>query len=131
MKMTNDFISCRNEQQFKMKWLRLNKDPNVTHFCIETGETVKGFPDVMFVGNASNKVHFAEFKYTNTGKIKFQPSQPAFYKKYPHLPITIIAYNGRTNHVHSFDKEELFRRGSAYKMNINAEVDLRKAEGNK
>ena len=76
----NDYINCRNEQQFKMKWLRLNKDPNVTHFCIETGETVKGFPDVMFVGNNTKKVHFDELKYTNTGKIKFQRSQHAFYK---------------------------------------------------
>ena len=124
----DDYIGCQNEQQFKMKWLKINGLPNFTQFCIETEETVKGFPDVMFIDNDTKQVHFAEFKFTKNGKIKFQPTQPAFYKKYYHLPIKVIAYNAKTSIVHYIMKEDLFRESSIYKMNEKAEVDLCKAE---
>ena len=82
MVRSDDYIDCQNEQQFKMKWLKINGLPNFTKFCIETEETVKGFPDAMFIDNDTKQTWFAEFKFTKTGKIKFQPTQPSFYKKY-------------------------------------------------
>ena len=123
-----EYAKCQNEQQFKMKWLKINNLSNFTWFCIETEETVKGFPDVMFIDNDTKQAWFAEFKFTKTGKIKFQPTQPAFYKKYYHLPIKVIAYNAKTNTVHFIMKEELLRDSSIYKLNEKAEVDLCKAE---
>ena len=52
-----------------MKWLKINELSHFTKFCIETEETVKGFPDVMFIDNDTKKTWFAEFKFTKTGKI--------------------------------------------------------------
>ena len=123
-----DYIGCQNEQQFKMKWLKINELPKIISFCIETEETVKGFPDVLCIDKETKQAYFLEFKFTKSGKIKFQPTQPAFYKKHYYLPIKIIAYNERTRTVHYIMKEDLFQESSAYKMNEKAEVDLRKAE---
>lgn len=123
-----DYIGCQNEQQFKMKWLKINELPKIIPFCIETEETVKGFPDVLCIDKETKQSYFLEFKFTKSGKIKFQPTQPAFYKKHYYLPIKIIAYNERTRTVHYIMKEDLFQESSAYKMNEKAEVDLRKAE---
>ena len=97
-------------------------------FCIETEETVKGFPDVLCIHKETDLASFEEFKYTKTGKIKFQPTQPAFYKKYSTLPIIVVAYNAKTDKVHFFKTHELFDKESPYYMNVNSEVDLNKAE---
>ena len=124
-----DFSKCKDEQQFKMKFLKHAKNKNDFYtFCIETEETVKGFPDVLCIKKDTEKVSFEEFKFTKTGKIKFQPSQPAFYRKYITLPISIIAYNAKTNKVHWFQTFELFDKESPYYMNEKAEVDLCQAE---
>ena len=128
MARSDDYIDCQNEQQFKMKWLKINELSRFTKFCIETEETVKGFPDVMFIDNDTKQTWFAEFKFTKTGKIKFQPTQPAFYKKYNDLPINIIAYNAKMDKVHTFMTYELFDKNSPYYMNERAEVDLCRAE---
>lgn len=111
-----------------MKYLKETECRDLTTFCIETEETVKGFPDVMRISNEDKTVTFVEFKFTKTGKIKFQPTQPAFYKKYYHLPVKIVAYNAKTKCLHQFMEEHLFRKGSPYEMNEKAEVDLCKAE---
>lgn len=129
--MKNRFNTCRNEQEFKMKFIKnaSNKD-NFHAFCIETEETVKGFPDVMCIRKDNNEVSFEEFKFTKTGKIKFQPTQPSFYKKYVSLFILIVAYNAKTDTVHTFSPALLFDKESPYCMNEKAEVDLCKAESN-
>lgn len=128
-KTLTDFSKCKDEQQFKMKFLKHAKNSGDFYtFCIETEETVKGFPDVLCIKKDTDKVSFEEFKYTKTGKIKFQPSQPAFYRKYITLPISIIAYNAKTNKVHWFQTFELFDKESPYYMNEKAEVDLCQAE---
>ena len=119
-----EYHDCKNEQQFKMKWLKLNARPDVTHFCIESEETVKGFPDVMCIDNDTKQVSFIEFKYTKNSRIKFQPTQPAFYKKYFYLPVHIVAYDAKTDKVHYFTKENLFYEKSPYRMNDKAEVQL-------
>lgn len=124
-----NYSKCRNEQEFKKLFLKSAKNKQDFYiFCIETEETVQGFPDVLCITKSDDKASFEEFKYTKTGKIKFQPTQPAFYKKYSTLPIIVVAYNVKTDKVHSFKTHELFDKESPYYMNANSEVDLNKAE---
>lgn len=127
-----DFSDCKDEQQFKMKYIREVLKPQFERvFCIETEETVRGFPDVMCL--EGNTVHsclahafFLEFKYSNAqGKIKFQPTQPAFYKAHNEvMNIMIVAYNKKTNKVHEFWASCLFDKNNHYHMNEKAEVQL-------
>lgn len=125
-----DFSKCQNEQQFKMQYINTILKPQVSSvFCIETEETVKGFPDVMclFARELSLPVaYFCEFKYSNAqGKIKFQSTQPAFYKAHNKvMHIMIVAYNKKTNEVHEFTASCLFNKDSPYCMNEKAEVQL-------
>lgn len=128
LKRTEDYAKCQNEQQFKMLWLKRNQKPNTYFFCIETEETVKGFPDVMSVCRETTKSIFFEFKFTKTGKIKFQPTQPAFYKAHSDMNIWIVAFNRKTGNVHEFYAKELFNNKSAYRLNLKAEVNLNKVE---
>lgn len=119
-----DFSVCKNEQQFKMMFIKevLSKSYDVV-FPIETEETVAGFPDVMAIKD--EKVTLFEFKYTKTNKIKFQPTQPAFYRKYKgKLNIIIIAYSLKKNAVDTIPSDFLFTEGNPYKMNEKAEVTL-------
>lgn len=124
------FSDCKDEQQFKMKYIREVLKPRFTRvFCIETEETVRGFPDVMcLVGKPLRLTHafFYEFKYSNAqGKIKFQPTQPSFYRANNEvMHIIIVAYNKKTNTVHEFTVSCLFNKDSPYHMNEKAEVDL-------
>lgn len=130
MLKTNDFSNCQNEQQFKMKYINAILKPQFEKvFCIETEETVKGFPDVMCLAGRKKLqpvAFFFEFKYSNAqGKIKFQPTQPAFYKANNDvMHIIIVAYNKKTNIVHEFTASCLFNEGSPYYMNEKAEVQL-------
>ena len=122
---TADYSKCKNEQEFKMLFLK--SAPNKKDFymfCIETEETVKGFPDVLCIHKETDLASFEEFKYTKTGKIKFQPTQPAFYKKYSTLPIIVVKKKKKTDKVHFFKTHELFDKESPYYMNEKSEVDL-------
>lgn len=125
--------NCRDEQDFKMYCVRnqrAKKNINADVFCIETEETVKGFPDVMIVPFEGN-IFFQEYKYSNAqGKIRFQPTQPSFYRSHPVMDITVVALNAKTGLIHVFGVEELFDEESPYHMNEKAEVDLCKAESN-
>lgn len=122
-----DFTDCKNEQQFKMKYV--NKVLRLKYkevFCIETEETVAGFPDVMCL-NELNVAKFYEFKFSNKqGKIKFQPTQPAFYRKHEDMHIWIVAFNQKTGEViefpvYSMSTKKWERR---FFMNDKAEVQL-------
>lgn len=114
----------RDEQSFKMSCVRKRKGLS---FCIETESTVLGFPDVMHV-HEDGKVSFEEYKYTETGRIKFQPTQPAFYRKYGGLMhIEVVAYNSKSGIVHRFSVKELFNKESPYRLE-SGQVDLRRAE---
>lgn len=124
------YKDCKNEQQFKMSIIKdFLKELFSCVFCIETEETVQGFPDVMclylnMMGETATR--FYEFKYSNkNGKIKFQPTQPAFYKKYNDTVYTVIvAYDQRTKTVVHFPSSCLFDKESPYYMNEKAEVQL-------
>lgn len=124
------YKDCKNEQQFKMSLIKdILKSVFDCVFCIETEETIQGFPDVMCLyKNVSGCTGalFYEFKFSNkNGKIKFQPTQPAFYKKHEDImPIMIIAYDQRTKTVVHFPSSCLFDKESPYYMNEKAEVQL-------
>ena len=87
MLMTNGkkFTNCKTEQAFKMAYLKAIAKPEFYLFCIETEETEQGFPDVMEIEKKTGKADFMEFKFTKNGKIKFQSTQPAFYKNHKYL----------------------------------------------
>lgn len=124
------YKDCKNEQQFKMSCIKdYFKKVYDCVFCIETEETIQGFPDVMCLYknlNVGTSVLFYEFKYSNkSGKIKFQPTQPAFYKKYNDImQIVIVAYDQRTKKAVKFPSSCLFDKESPYYMNEKAEVQL-------
>jgi hypothetical protein len=130
MVRTSLYADCRSEQSFKSKFLRQNADPKWEAFCIETEETVRGFPDVLVVSKEDSTCFLLEFKFTKTGKIKFQPTQPSFYRSHKYMDIWIVAYNAKTKVLHRFSKDALFSDG-IYCMNGKAEVDLNKAESGK
>ena len=116
---------CSNEQTFKMKYIKevLSKKGD-TVFCIETEETIKGFPDVLCIEKTSGRAYFFEFKYAKSGRIKFQPTQPSFYKAHPELIIQVVAYDNKKDFVHVFNVRSLFDKESQYKMNEIGEVCL-------
>lgn len=123
-----DYRKCKNEQDFKMAWFKRFKRYYADMFCIETEETVGGFPDVMALGY-NQQAHFFEFKFTKTGKIKFQPTQPAFYKAHDTMDITVLALwnDGVSVRVFQFSVKKIFEKGSHFEMNERGEVDLRSA----
>lgn len=127
---TDEYADCMYEQDFKNRYVRNNfaKLEHTKTFCIETEETVAGFPDVMTLSYGS-VARFYEFKFSDRfGKIKFQPTQPSFYKCNPEMQITVIAYNRVTRTVHAFHASEIFDKESRYKLNPRAEINLCNAE---
>lgn len=134
--VSEDFVKCKDEQTFKLLYcnLRLKQKGAVTVkqklFCIETEETIAGFPDVMelttFCGKTTAK--FYEFKISdNYGNIKFQPTQPAFYRDNYELDITVVAYNKKSQRVHSFRTYEIFDKDSPY-YTRNGRINLTNVE---
>ena len=88
------YSECKTEQSFKMEWIRRNRKYYMAVFCVETEETVKGFPDVLAVAEKDNCCqipYFLEFKKARNGFVEFQPTQPAFYRKNLGLFISMIA----------------------------------------
>jgi len=127
-----DFSDCKDEQQFKMKYIREILEPQFDDvFCIETEETVKGFPDVMclscMVKESASLCNFFEFKFSDRqGKIKFQPTQPAFYRKHEKMNIWIVAYNQKTGKVEEFPVWDISTKKGERRFYLNekAEVQL-------
>lgn len=120
---------CLSEQQFKNLYIKKKlKQSNNEVFCIETEETVQGFPDVMLL-DSNNKAYFYEFKISDkNGNIKFQPTQPAFYRKHISMNVHVIAYNKATGCVHCFCTSALFDKTSVYQLSNKATINLYKVE---
>lgn len=138
--ISDDFVTCDNEQQFKKLYCvsRLKRStpalPEQKIFCIETEETVAGFPDVMeletsrFNGCLVTTARFYEFKISDkNGNIKFQPTQPSFYKQNDELDIKVVAYNRSSRRVHLFNAREIFDRMSPYNS-TNGRINLTEVE---
>lgn len=127
---TDEYADCMYEQDFKNRYIKNNfaKLEHTKTFCIETEETVAGFPDVMTL-SYGNVARFYEFKFSDRfGKIKFQPTQPSFYRRNPEMEITVIAYNKVTRTVHTFHASEILDKESRYRIDPRAEINLRNAE---
>ena len=133
------YEECKTEQAFKTEWIRRNKRRFIAVFPIETEETVKGFPDVLGICETDvmdkelsviAKVQtpcFMEFKLAKRGRIKFQPTQPAFYKAHKELDISVVSlaeYYGKY-YIVSFPVSALFEKKGAFELNGMNEVDLR------
>ena len=132
--VSDTYAGCENEQQFKklfsvIELKKLWKDAHI--FNIETEETIGGFPDVMVVGKMNdmiNYAHFYEFKISDlSGSIKFQPTQPAFYKYNSEMLIDVVAYNRFSKRVHVFSTNEIFDKNSPY-YTTNGRIGLTGAE---
>lgn len=119
------FDKCKNEQEFKMLYVNKILKPIYKHvFCIETEETVRGFPDVLCIDDKGKTV-FYEFKYANNkGKIKFQPTQPAFYRVHSDLHIAVVAYNPVKKESVLFSASCLFNPSAEIRMSEKGEVQL-------
>lgn len=135
--INNDYAICNNEQHFKKLYCVSEIKSRVEGqkiFCIETEETVAGFPDVMELwttrlqeGECTLAI-FYEFKFSdNRGNIKFQPTQPAFYKQNSELNIKVVAYNNQSKRVHVFSTNEIFDKESPY-YTTNGKINLCKVE---
>ena len=135
--ISDTYAGCENEQQFKKLYCvtELKKrNAGQKIFYIETEETVAGFPDVMELWTANlqagscTQAFFYEFKISDlSGSIKFQPTQPAFYKHNSELPIKVVAYNRFSRRVHVFSTNEIFDKNSPY-YTTNGRVGLTGAE---
>lgn len=80
-----------NEQKFKIDWIRSHAGEYADVFCIETEETVGGFPDAIAI-DGEGRATFIEFKVCDRqGRMQFQPTQPAFYRGHPHLNVFVVA----------------------------------------
>lgn len=128
-----EYQDCTAEQDFKLRYIKNNfaKLKGYKTFCIETEETVAGFPDVMLLsyGNQKRLAYFYEFKFSDRyGKIKFKPTQPAFYRQNPEMEILVIAYNKKTSTLHEFPASLIFDKASNYRINPRAEINLCNAE---
>lgn len=132
--VNDTYASCENEQQFKKLYcvaeIKKKYENTVQKiFNIETEETVAGFPDVMeLLIDSTTRAYFYEFKISDSsGSIKFQPTQPAFYKYNSELPIEVVAYNRLSKRVHLFRTNEIFDKGSPY-YTTNGRINLSKVE---
>ena len=125
--VTDAYAHCINEQDFKKLYCAYEIKGSAEHrikgevkqkiFCIETEETIAGFPDVMelLTYNGETTVKFLEFKISDkSGNIKFQPTQPAFFKSNSELNIRVVAYNRASKRVHVFRTNEIFDKESPY-----------------
>lgn len=123
-----EYGDCTDEQGFKMRYIGgvLSKVYGGV-FCIETEETVHGFPDVMCLHYRPymNVAGFFEFKRSDSsGVIHFEPTQPAFYRRNPDMDIDIIALDSGTGEVHRFPSSQLFEDGQ-YRIDAGGTVHLR------
>ena len=113
------YSECKTEQAFKMEWIRRHRKDFTDIFCIETEETVKGFPDMLAVDelNGQQFPQFIEFKKARNGWIEFQPTQLPFYRQHNKLAITVLSL------------VEL--KGKFYAVGISSELALEKVNGNR
>ena len=133
--VSDDYAHCKNEQEFKKLYVTRELHKRSTGqkiFCIETEETVTGFPDVMELVTISagsfTQAFFYEFKISDlSGSIKFQPTQPAFYRQNSELPIKVVAYNRFSKRVHVFSANEIFNGDSPY-YTTNGRIGLARVE---
>jgi hypothetical protein len=92
---------------------RLSALGEASFFCIETEETIPGFPDVLKLplDRYQTNATMIEFKCSDaSGKIAFKKSQPLFYRQnYKKHWILILAWDKRTSQSICFTAEEILK----------------------
>ena len=90
----------KNEAEFKKDFVELLRSNNFTVFCIETEETVPGFPDVLAI-DPDGKTFLFEMKITDRyGRFKMQKTQPRFYMLHQNLKVKVVVWdNGMGNYL--------------------------------
>ena len=112
-KIITDFVSgpFKNEAEFKKAFLAKmrQKHKNITFFEIENEEKSPGMPDIIATSYEAPSV-WTEIKYAGKdGKIKFQPSQPLWYKQNKTLRIQIVVWDSRRGQCIYLPKEDVIK----------------------
>jgi len=104
----------KNEAAFKAAVLKVWEKTlaRFTHFQIENEEKEPGMPDILSISSVS-PAYFTEFKVSNKdGVIRFESTQPAFYKRNEHLDISILAWDVPRQRVVEITPEEVIAQKS-------------------
>lgn len=90
----------KNEADFKKDFVELLRTNGFTVFCIESEETVPGFPDVLAI-DKNNQTFLFEMKITDrSGRFKLQKTQPRLYMLHQNLKIKVVVWdNGMGNYI--------------------------------
>ena len=116
----------KSENDFKAAvlshWLAFVR--HVEIFEIENQEKEPGMPDVLIFPHQAQvavptlKPGLVEFKISDANSvIRFQKSQPLFYKKYPNVLIYIVAWDVPRNRLVQISAEEILANKSlTYKL---------------
>ncbi|GHT59524.1 hypothetical protein FACS1894109_15610 [Spirochaetia bacterium] len=97
-----------------------------TCFKIETEETEPGFPDVLMLANKTYDMY--EFKVSDSkGIIKFQKTQPLFYKRHSDLNIEILAWDVPNNRAVNISPDEIVA-AKALKFQIPKETNEKQVQ---
>jgi len=99
----------KDEAEFKRAYLRFCQEetPKTVRFEIENEEKTPGMPDILSISD--KRAFFTELKVSDKkGVIKFEKSQPLFYKRYGGvIDIIILAWDKRFNRIIRIEPEEI------------------------
>jgi hypothetical protein len=103
MRELKDFVTgpFKNERDFKQAVKAAIEKQGNTCLEIENEEKEPGMPDLLVINTHTEEcfgvASFVEIKYASmAGTIRFEKSQPLFYRKHPELSIDILVWdNGR------------------------------------
>jgi Holliday junction resolvase len=88
----------KSEKQFKAAVIAWYKSrPEIDYvFEIENEEKEPGMPDLLVT--SGSEYSMVEVKFSSkSSTIKFQKSQPLFYRRHPYLNVVIIAWDSQRN----------------------------------
>lgn len=118
--MKRNFRSEQEYKMWKLKKLWSNPHSRTEYVCIESPITAKGFPDtiVQRITKQKKKYYFIEFKISDEyGNIRFQKTQPPYYRSHKTFPLLIFAFNRKTGKEVHFSAKCLFLESSKYYLN--------------
>ena len=113
----------KDEAAFKAAVLKAlsNHTSSYTRFEIENEEKEPGMPDVLSISRTLPAL-LTEFKLSDEdGVVKFQKTQPLFYRKHTDLYITILAWDVPRGRVVSIKPQEVIEAKSL-KIRIPMEI---------
>ena len=107
-----------DENEFK-NWYRQNvlAELNTRAFNIETEETVKGFPDMLYIGR-DKKARLYEFKMCDLGgDVTFTFNQPRFYRQHADvLDIYLVALDNVAREYYTIKLDSKTIKGQVFNV---------------